>query len=159
MFPIQIDVRQFGIGANRLSHDVFIMASKLGNMKEPLNKSIDDVIIQSIALNFAFGGRPRWKKLSYERLMARRSMDPILIDTTKLVQAATSKMIWRVTNTEASMDFLDSRVPYAKYHQEGTKNMPQRQFAVLQTRDIDDIVNIFSDWLDGIAVAHWRSSL
>jgi phage gpG-like protein len=153
-FPIEIDVRQFVINANILRDSVFRMARQFGNMTEPLTKSVREVVTPSIIKNFASGGRPDWVPLSQSRIEQRlRSSNPslrVLIDTEKLALAATSKFIWRISPTQADMDALDNIVPYAKFHQAGTKNMPQRQFALLQARDVDQIVDIFDKWIESM---------
>lgn len=130
------------------------MAAVLGNMKEPLTKSVHEVVIPSIAMNFLLGGRPKWRQLSPERISARRSASPILIDKRKLLNAAVGKTTWRITDTEANMERIDEKVPYAKYHQSGTSKMPRRQFAILHPRDVDDIVDVFSEWLAGVTIEH-----
>lgn len=151
MLPIMIDVRSFGNDAQQIRNDVFRIAASLGSMKEPLTDSINLVVIKSISMNFVMGGRPKWKELSDSRVAERASATPILMDREILFRAAKSRTIWNITDTEARMDRLDDRVPYAKFHQGGTRNMPQRQFAVLQPRDVDNIVEIFRNWIDKVA--------
>lgn len=153
--PIEIDIRQFQINANLLRDSVFRMAKQLGDMTEPLTTSVTKVAIPSIIKNFSSGGRPQWESLSQARIDARlKQFNPmlrILIDTEKLAKAATSRFTWRISKTEADMEALDNAVPYAKFHQSGTKNMPQRQFALLQANEVDQIVDIFDKWIQSVA--------
>lgn len=161
MFPIMIPIRDLRTQLSAVSNDVFRMAAELGNMKEPLTQSVYRVIIPSIAMNFVLGGRPKWKNLTADTIRIRGSAKPILIDERLLHKAAVSKTIWKISDTEANMDRIDQRVPYAKYHQDGTVNMPQRQFAILQDKDVDNIVEIFRQWLDNVAVdqGNWPRGL
>ena len=147
MFPIQISIRELGMSAQRLRADLFSYARTFGDMREPLTRSVHEVVIPSIGMNFVVGGRPQWQALSLNRVARRGSATPILIDKGQLIKAALSKTSWRITNDTADMSPLDNKVPYAKYHQTGTDVMPRREFAILQPRDIDDIVGIFSEWV------------
>lgn len=151
MFPVDIDIRNFSDSSRTLKYDVFRIAAGLGSMKEPLTESINSVVTKSIAMNFLMGGRPKWKSLTEGRIRARGSAQPILIDKNTLLRAAVSKTIWSISDTEANMNKIEGRVPYAKYHQDGTSKMPQRQFAILQPRDVDEIVNIFDRWIGSVA--------
>lgn len=152
MFPIMIPVRELRGQLSDVSRDVFRMAAQFGSMKEPLTESINRVVIPSIAMNFVFGGRPQWKMLSAETVRIRGNSKPILIDKRLLHRSAVSKTIWKISDTEANMERIDQRVPYAKYHQDGTVNMPQRQFAILQDRDVDNIVEVFRQWMIDVSV-------
>lgn len=160
MFPIDIGLRSYAQQALELRRDVFRLANELGSMKEPLTKSVHDVVIKSISQNFLFGGRPKWAKLSESRVAARRSATPILMDKQALYRAAVSKTTWRITDTEANMERLDKKVKYAKFHQTGTSKMPMREFAVLQAKDIDDITEIFHEWLGRMTIQYgkWPST-
>lgn len=151
-FPIQIDARPFMRDADLLSKSTFVMAARLGDMTEPLTLSVRKVIIPSMEYNFFAQGRPKWAELSPEwkeyKLSLPISMNYLtLLFTHKLVTTVMGKVYWRITKTSADMEALDGRVPYAKYHQSGTRTMPQRQFAILQLQDIENIAVIFDDWI------------
>lgn len=147
MFPIQIDIRQFRKGAATYRRELFEFSARLGSMQEPLWESIDRVVRPSIGMNFLMGGRPKWAPLAHSTFVSRGALGPILIRNGTLVRGATSRGIWKVTDTEADMEGLDSKVAYAKFHQTGTQHMPKREFAILQPIDIRNIEIIFDQWV------------
>lgn len=150
-FPIEIDIRAFQRNTNILRDSVFRMARRFGDMTEPLTTSVRRVATPSIIRNIAVSGRPKWPPLSQSRMDQRfRSGNPtlrILVDTERLAFFATARAIWRISPTQADMEALDEKVPYAKYHQTGTSKMPARPFASLQSNEVDQIVDIFDKWI------------
>jgi len=153
-FPLEIDVRAFQLNANLLRDSVFRMARQFGDMTAPLTDSVRKVVTPSIIRNIASGGRPKWQPLSQSRIEARlRGPNPslrILVDTEALALAAASRVIWRISPTQADMEALDNLVPYAKFHQTGTFKMPARPFALLQSNEVDQIVEIFDKWIESM---------
>lgn len=151
LFPIKIDIREFERDVDLLSRNVFLMARRLGDMSEPLRKSVKDVIIPTIEYAFYSNGYGKWAPLNKEwkayKLSVSQANYLTLMFTHELRKKATGNMIWRITKTQADMELLDTRIPYAKYHQTGTRRMPKREFAVLQLQDVKNIVVIFDDWL------------
>lgn len=156
-FPIEIDIRPFMINSDLIRTSSFRLARQFGNMSIPLIRSIKKVVIPSMIRNYMLQGRPTWQPLAESTIERRtRSGDypRILIDTEKLARISTSWPIWRIDGVKADMEALDAVVPYAKYHQSGTTNMPARPFALLQLKDIENIVIIFDDWIREITGAH-----
>lgn len=151
LFPFQIDIKQFMGDVDLLSLATFRLARQLGDMTEPLTLSVKAVIQRTISKNFQVGGRPTWPGLSLKRLNFKldisASLFRPLIYSGALYQWSTSFTVWRITRDSADMEALDRIVPYGKYHQTGTRTMPQRQFAVLQLQDIEGIVVIFDAWI------------
>lgn len=149
-FPIEIDIRPFTANAALLQTSTFRLAKQLGDMTEPLRLSVREVVIPSIIRNFAKGGRPPWTPLSEATLLNRakeaRTPRPLL-KTELLARNATAFAIWRVTRETADMEALDRVVPYARFHQNGTRLMPARPFALLQPQDIENIVLVFETWI------------
>jgi phage gpG-like protein len=143
---IFIPIGSFRNQVMKLSNDAQNMAKEFGNMKEPLNDSIDKVIIPSIENNFRRGGRPSWERLADSTVERLGSSSPILDETGVMRNVATSKRIWNVDNFSAIMNLSDP--DYAKYHQTGTADMPQRVFAVLQNEDMNNIEEIFDAWVN-----------
>lgn len=141
----------------QISRDVSRMGEAFQDLKEPLTDAVNKVILPSIARNFQVGGRPKWAPLADATLShPDRSSGPILVDTGNLREIATSERPWRITKKEADMSKLISMVTYAQYHQTGTRDMPQRMFALFQERDARDIEEIFARWVDKIARTRGR---
>lgn len=153
---IEIEWKPFILQLKVLAFDIRRMARALDDAEEPLEKSVNKVVTASIVINFALQGRPSWRPLEPSTIRKRGSSRPILIHSNKLFRHAVSKQIWRITNDKADMDKLDNLVPYARFHQTGTKFMPMREFAALQTADIDRIEEVFEDWIHKITVVEGR---
>lgn len=155
-FPIQIDISGFRINADLIKASTFRMARQFGDMSWPLRTSIKLVVIPTMDTNFIMGGRPQWEPLAESTALKRISKNPgqnafaPLFDSGHMYDIVVGGKYWRVTRDKADMEMLDTVVPYAKYHQSGTRHVPQRQFAVLQQKDIERIVVIFDSWLNSI---------
>lgn len=153
--------------ALRAAADMRNMADAVKNFKEPLNAAIDTVMIPSIRKNFEAEGRPKWKSLSamtvYKRtnkkVIASGATHPILQDTKALFMAATSKQIWTITETDATVTGLNDIVPYANYNQGGTERMPARPFIVFQEEDIEAMAAVFDAWMESVAIKKGRFRL
>lgn len=152
-FPIEIDIRGFRTNADLIRESTFRLARQLGDMRIPLTTSVNKVIIPSMDKNFMVQGRPTWPPVDTETLV-RKFRTPseynaalTLIRTGKMYETITAGHYWRITRETADMEQLDNVVKYAKFHQSGTKKMPQRQFALLQQQDVERIVVIFDSWI------------
>lgn len=133
-----------------LAHDLDDFASYgIKSFREPLTKSVREVVIPSIRKNFDAEGRPHWRPLAPATVLDRGASGPILDRTGKLRKVATQFNIWSYSKDQATITGLDSRVKYAKYHQSGTSKMPQRAFVLFQDEDEDAIERIFYTWLEG----------
>ncbi|MET0466941.1 MAG: phage virion morphogenesis protein [Chitinophagaceae bacterium] len=130
-----------------LAGDISRFGENIRSMREPFNRAIREVIIPSIKKNFAVEGRPAWQGLEPSTVISRGSAHPILQRKRNLLRKATQINIWSVDKDSAAVTGLDTRVKYAKYHQGGTRNMPQRVFMILQDEDQDEIENIFQEWI------------
>jgi len=152
-FPFQIDIRGFLINADLIKASTYRMAMQFGNMRWPLEQSVDLVIIPSMVKNFLVSGRPSWKPLTHDTIAFKFEQFPSmyalkpLFRTGNLVSAVKRGTYWRITGYSADMEALDNHFPYAKYHQAGTRTVPQRQFAVLQQEDIEAITVVFDSWI------------
>ncbi len=151
-FPIQIDLKPFMIGTNLIKASTFRLAMQLGNMYEPLKICVEKIITPSMGKNFMSQGRPSWEALSMGRLEQKLATgNPYwwwpLVDMGILDGTVFVGHYWRITNTQADMEQLDTVVRYAKYHQRGTRKMPARPFAVLQQEDIHRIEIVFDAWI------------
>jgi phage gpG-like protein len=152
-FPIEIDVRGFRLNADLIKASTFRLARQLGDMRVPLKTAVTKVIIPSMDKNFMVQGRPRWPPVDTETLY-RKFLTPseynaalTLIKTGRMYETIAAGFYWKIDRDKADMEQLDRVIPYAKFHQSGTRKMPQRQFALLQQQDIERIVVIFDSWI------------
>lgn len=153
---IPLSFPSFEIAGN-FPRDAFILAADLDRLgfdirsfKEPLTKSVKQVIIPSIRENFDSGGRPEWDQLAASTIATRLRQGygiwPPLTKTGALKKKATVFANWTISRDSAIMK--EPKIKYAKYHQSGTSKMPQRAFAMIQDEDEDDIETIFRIWLE-----------
>lgn len=178
-------------------------AIDIRSFREPLKRSIQQVMIPSFKKNFATGGRPPWEGLSENTIKKRNfSAWPILVRSGALRRGVTTLKIWSITPASATIKDLPDRIWYGKVHQGGYEgdeamigggkwfdkyrnaarqvlgddaderevnklglrmfdkrllahgaspgaraDIPARPFAVFQDEDLDDIQEIFADWL------------
>jgi phage gpG-like protein len=97
----------------------------------PIDQSVSELFSAQFHTEGAFGGR-RWAALSQQTIKQRmqrgRGRGGILRDTSRLWASLVKR-----GSPEGIRAITDSRyrrgtaVPYARFHQEGTKRMPQRQ--------------------------------
>lgn len=131
------------------------------SFREPLKRSIQQVLAPSFRKNFDVGGRPRWQPLSSETIEIRQRLNKrgkgILIRTGTLRRVASQLNIWTITTTSAVIKDLPSRIWYGTLQQAGTRsgtaNIPARPFIVLQPEDYDGIEKVFAKWIDERATA------
>lgn len=121
-FDYQITAFEFspslGIVAKRFSE----LAEELGDMREPLTKSVEDVMTMSILENFMSGGRPPWEDLAPTTVAKRakeNSGTMILVRSGNLAEVASSAGIWSIGRTSATIRDLPNKVWYGKVHQGG----------------------------------------
>ena len=131
--------------------DFVAIGLSLRSFREPLKRSVRDVVAPSIEQNFESGGRPPWPPLSESTLIVRsydNSGDTILDRSGKLRKSATAQARWIFTTDEGSFT-LPEDVWYGIVHQNGLpkKNIPQREFAVIQPEDEDKIEEVFWTWV------------
>lgn len=200
-----------------VARDMDRLALDIENLKVPMTRSIQRVVIPSVRTNFAVGGRPHWEPLAPDTVKLRGTSGPILFRSGRLRDAATSLQIWDIGKTSATIRELPQDAWYGVVHQSGIggfaryieaakrklksqgrklsgKNVlaeafkamdyvvgappppaspgkerkqgrtvppsehvpvaaskayiPQRQFLMFQEDDIDDILQIFAEWLE-----------
>jgi phage gpG-like protein len=173
-----------------VAKDIDKLGLSIQSFKEPLTRSVKQVIIPSIRKNFDVGGRPPWEKLAEYTIEVRGSSIPILVRTGKLRRGASQFNIWTINQQSATIKKLPDAVWYGAIHQAGAggfssyvesakktlgrgaktrdilkeafdlmdvarggagghkaTKIPQRQFILYQEDDIDDIQQIFYEWL------------
>jgi phage gpG-like protein len=91
----------------------------ISSFKDPLERSIRQVMIPSFRTNFAEGGRPAWEPLAPYTVKVRGSETPILVRTGRLVKAATSFDIWSIGDSSAIIRSLGQDAWYGTIHQAG----------------------------------------
>ncbi len=162
-----------------------IMARKVDKLgldirsfKEPLKRSIRQVMIPSIAQNFTVGGRPPWYPLEDSTVNKKGSEKP-LVTTGKLARNMTYMSIWHIDREKAFIADLPQRIWYGKVHQAGARfnipatgfkivhvsylgttlgrpdkgggnvgEIPARPFVTVQQQDIEEIERVFELWLN-----------
>lgn len=153
---IPLSFPSFEIEGN-FPRDAFILAADLDRLgynirsfKDPLTRSVRQVIIPSIRENFESGGRPEWEQLAASTIATRLregyGIWPPLTKTGALKKKAAVFANWAITKDSAIMK--EPKIKYAKYHQSGTVRMPQRAFAMIQDEDEEDVERIFQIWLE-----------
>lgn len=171
-----------------VARDIDRMGISISSFKEPLTRSVKEVIIPSIRQNFQAEGRPPWDALADDTIKLRGgSAHPILERTGALRRGATQFNIWSIGDTSAAVKGLPNSVWYGVVHQAGIGGfgqyltaakkslgrrgtpaeivreafrimdvkegkihkirIPQRRFIMYQEDDIDDIQQVFYEWL------------
>jgi phage gpG-like protein len=137
-----------------IAADFYAWANAVEDVRDPLKKAIQEVVIPSIAKNFDDEGNPPWAELTDETL-AKRSWagfaeGPILDRTGALRSAATSVEAWEFDDDVAQMT-MPGETPYGTFHQGGTSQMPERPFAMFGDDDLETIQETFGDWMMDLA--------
>lgn len=129
-----------------------IFGLSIKSFREPLKRSVQEVMGPSIKLNFEQGGRPAWEPLSDETLRIKSQQGfggkGILERTGKLKRVASQLNVWTLSTDDAQISGLPG-VDYWEAHQGGvpSHNIPARPFLTFQDADLDRIEGIFADWV------------
>jgi phage gpG-like protein len=126
------------------------------SFKEPLERSVRQVVIPSIKENFDAEGRPdTWEELTPETIMMRDyegyPEGPILERSGRLRKAATALARWRFTREEAvGGEEWPGTAWYAPLHDQGFSTthveVPARPFMLIHLEDEDRIEEVFYEW-------------
>lgn len=176
-----------------VARDIDRMGLAISSFKEPLTRSIKNVMIPSFRRNFDEGGRPTWPPLAPYTLQVKGAAGngQPLIRTGALKSGATKFSIWDVGDNSATIRSLPPELWYGAIHQSGyggfgvymsaakkqlgpkanpvsirklafalndqarggmgkvagAAAIPQRRFIMFQEDDIDDIQQVFYEWL------------
>lgn len=183
-----------------VAKDIDRLGLDIRSMREPLTRSVREVMVPSIRQNFEVGGRPHWDPLAYATVKMRGSATPVLVRSGNLKRAVTTIKVWTITQTAATIKSLPAKVSYGNVHQAGfggsgggkgwfkpyqnkarellgseatprevdalafkifdkrqkkhgpapsrVPEIPARQFVLFQDEDLDDIQDVFGDWLE-----------
>lgn len=124
---------------------------RAGGFRQPLQRSIREVIIPELQHQFDVGGDPSWPPLeaaTVEKKMRLGRDNGILQETYKLRKAVTAFDRWRVRDDEAMFTGLPGYAYYGMYHLSGTVNMVQRDWARWNNNTVFRVASIFDGWLD-----------
>jgi phage gpG-like protein len=108
---------------------------------KPITQIFRDAMRGQFATGGARGGK-KWAPLSraYSRWKERVAPGrPILVLTGDLVLSLTSRTGDTIQNEQPLSLALGTTLPYAKYHQNGTRRMPARPPLVLLQKDADQM--------------------
>lgn len=128
---------------------------EIRSFREPLKRSIQRVLAPSFKANFDAGGRPEpWAKLAEHTRTERQKEGfgadgPILVRTGLLKRTIQQFNIWSIDMQKAAIVDLPQKIQYGKAQQEGSidRNLPARQFVMVQDQDYDGIQFVFEEWL------------
>lgn len=97
------------------------------SFREPLKRSIQQVIAPSIGKNFLVGGRPQsWTPLSDATIPVKANANPKypvndpLLRSGLLMKTMQQLNIWTITSTQAEIQSLPDKISYGNVHQSGT---------------------------------------
>lgn len=158
---------EFSPPLERLQEDLNDIDRDLSNMRTPLRDSVQKVMLPSIDANFQAGGRPAWTSLSsatVERRTRQGTGTRILQETGRLRAAATQFSRWEIGTDHAEITNWPANVKTRAAVAEGgasragythSVTIPARPFLLIQEQDADQIEEIFLDWMERRAGAHW----
>jgi phage gpG-like protein len=106
------------------------------SFREPLKRSIQQVMIPSIRKNFDAEGRPSWQQLAPATVKRRGSSHPILRQSGALAQVATQLNIWTIDTEKAYIRDLPESVWYGKVQQAGFQGTRQESALVANVRRV-----------------------
>lgn len=134
-----------------VASDLEGFSDDLGNTQEALQRVVKNVCIPAFAENFISGGRPSWVPLAPETI-DQGGNDP-LIRTGRLYSGSQAFSGWRISDSEA--EFTEAAgAEYGKYHQFGTRKMPERPWATLTAEDEEKAEEEIVEWVAERLGAH-----
>jgi len=143
----------------QFKYDIQNLGPVLGTLRKVKNsvkhmraffKTAGGLIIESVTRNFMAGGRPKWEPLTPSTIRRRRQGEgtgaPKPLRDTNVLMVSIGRPskdgIFEVGNKEVT---VGTNVPYARYHQFGTRHMPARPFMMVQKEDEQKIVQAALD--------------
>lgn len=132
-------------GAQRVDAKLSGVAQRATDLT-PAMKRGGIVMLASVNRNFGESGRPsRWVPLApgTVRQKARLGYSPLPLIRTGVLRASISP------STSTNSLKIGTSVPYAKYHQLGTRSIPARPYLVFQKQDIRELNQIVKEYIMG----------
>lgn len=121
---------------------------RMQSFREPLERSVKDVIIPAISENFATEGHGTWPKLApttVENKSRNGFPSRMLVRTKAMIIAATQQNTWEYGSDRSSATLNVNKLPfYADYHIYGTSKMPRRDFTAVGEKEITEVKEVFS---------------
>lgn len=108
-----------------------------------------DAIYEIEESQFETEGHGKWAPLSPKYAKWKEANYPgrgLLILTEDLIESVTGGRGGVVRKTRDTLEF-STNVPYWRFHQEGTRKMPQRKVLDLQAGDEQKIADVFEAWV------------
>lgn len=102
------------------------LSTDIRSFREPLTRSIVEVMIPSFKRNFEAEGRPAWEPLAQYTVEQRGTAHPILFRSGRLKKAVTSVKLWQISQNGAVITSLPSNVWYGTVHQAGIGGFSNR---------------------------------
>lgn len=142
-------------------------ALNIRSFRVPLERSVRQVLAPSLAQNFEEGGRPAWIPLSDITIAEKTrkgAKDPskILVRSGQLMKKAGQINMWTIKGPSGEA-FINAgtlgKVFYGVYHNFGMAGgadepgYPQREWAMIQPEDANEIEEIFFVWIEERALA------
>lgn len=110
----------------------------------PIKREFATIVNQSTERRFASRG-PGWPPLADETLR-QKAGSQLLVDTGKLKRAVTNQAV-----SQSSQDELVAvpkpEVPYARFHQYGTRNMPKRKIVELRPSEQRQVAKLVEQYI------------
>lgn len=142
-----------------MARGVDTMGLNIKSFREPLKRSIQQVLAPSFRKNFEAEGRPEpWVPLSEVTINMRDAAGPILVRSGLLKRTIQQFNIWTVDRTKAAILDLPEKIWYGKVHQGGygygrksqsrAAGIPARPFVMIQEEDYAAIDKVFEKWLE-----------
>lgn len=128
-----------------LNEHLTALRQRLNGDLTPLTQAIGSVLEGSTRQRFADKKDPNgvsWVVLMPSTIQAKNGRSKILVDSGDLLRSITF-------HASADSVVIGTDRPYGKYHQTGTKHMPQRAFLGLSEQDKNDIGDLINDFLAG----------
>lgn len=153
MFEVDVDITP---NPMRMAVMFYDAARDMRKVRTPLEESIRKVLAPSFGRNFDTAGRGQWAPLADSTVQIKQRyglpLDP-LIQLGELAAAAEDPGNWDIGNEIAEFR-LPADVYYGGVHQFGSRKIPQRAWAVVQEEDLDEIEEIFAEWVGDIFEGH-----
>jgi phage gpG-like protein len=134
-------------GFFQLANDVTVRS-----LREPLQKSIKDVVAPAFHSHFEEGGDSdgAWEEWDEDTVKHNQSRS-LLVKSGRLKKRGGSQALWVIDGAkgEARAENL-SGVEYGAVHQRGAPsvNLPARPWATLSERDMEKIQSVFGVWIE-----------
>jgi phage gpG-like protein len=136
------------------------------SFREPLKRSVQQVMAPSFAANFEAAGRPEgWQPLTDMTLQVKSNAgsryppEQPLQRSGLLMKTVQQLNIWTITRDNATIEQLPESVWYGAVQQAGINSgraqIPSRPFLMFQDEDFDKIQGVFDRWLAERILARW----